>query len=95
MAVAIIMDFPGATLEQYDQVIERMGLSAGGETPPHAIAHWVAETDDGIRVVDLWENLEAFQQFAEEQIGPHTQAVGIPAAPTMTVHEVHNHLVSA
>jgi len=94
MPVAIIMDFPGATLEQYDQVMERMGLSAGGEMPPHAIAHWVAETDDGIRVVDLWENLEAFQQFAEEQIGPYSAEVGIANPPKMTFYDVHSFIRS-
>ena len=92
MAVAIMMDFPGATLEQYDQVIDRMGLTPGGETPPGALFHWVAATDQGIRVVDVWESQEQFDKFAEEQIGPHTSAVGI-AEPKRTVHEVHNHLI--
>lgn len=90
MPVAIIMDFPGATLDQYDQVIERMGLEPGGATPDGAMFHWAAATDEGIRVVDVWETQEAFDRFAAEQIGPHTQAVGI-SPPSQTVHEVHNH----
>jgi hypothetical protein len=92
MAVAIVMDFEGATLDQYDQIIERMGLEPGGETPPNAIFHWVTQTDTGIRVVDVWETREAFDRFAEEQIGPHSAAVGLTAPPAMTYHEVHNHL---
>jgi len=91
MPVAIEMDFPGATLAQYDEVIEKMGLTDGG-VPPGAIFHWVAETPDGLRVVDVWETREQFEQFAEEQIGPYTREVGIESEPTMKFHDVHNHL---
>jgi hypothetical protein len=36
--VAIEMNFRGATLEQYDKVIELMGLTSGN-IPPGAIFH--------------------------------------------------------
>lgn len=91
MPVAIVMDFKGATLAQYDQVIEKMGLEPGGAGSPGSYSHWVAETDDGIRVTDVWETREQFQSFAEEQIGPYTQEVGIPNPPELTFYEVHNH----
>jgi hypothetical protein len=91
MAVAVVLDFEGATLDQYDQVVEKMGLSPGGPSPPGALFHWVTATDDGIRVTDVWESRERFQRFADEEIGPTTQAVGIPAPPTVTFFEVHNH----
>jgi len=34
MAVAIEMNFKGATLDQYDKVIELMGLTPGNPPPP-------------------------------------------------------------
>ena len=34
MPVAIVMEFPGGTLEQYDQVIEKMGFEKGGPRRP-------------------------------------------------------------
>jgi hypothetical protein len=89
MAVAIEMDFKGATLEQYDQVIDLMGLQSG-QAPPNALFHWVAQTDDGVRVVDVWETKEAYEQFAQEQIGPYSQQVGIPGPPEITFYDVHN-----
>jgi hypothetical protein len=92
MAVAMVIDFPGATLDQYDQVISRMGLEPGGAGAPGSISHWVTATDDGIRVTDVWESREQFEQFAEDQIGPHTAAVGIEGPPQITYHEVHNTL---
>ena len=33
MAVAVEMNFKGATLDQYDQVLQKMGLTPGGATP--------------------------------------------------------------
>jgi hypothetical protein len=95
MAVAIEMNFKGATLDQYDKVIELMGLGGGAPSPPGAIFHWVAKTNDGIRVVDVWESREVFDKFAEEQIGPYTQQVGIPAPPETTYYDVHNTLEKA
>jgi hypothetical protein len=92
MPVAVILDFEGATLDQYDQVIERMGLEPGGDVPDGALFHWVTATDNGIRVVDVWESREVFDRFAEEQIGPHSEAVGLPNPPQTHYHEVHNHL---
>jgi len=89
MAVAIEMNFKGATLEQYDQVIELMGLTSG-QAPPNAIFHWVAKTDEGIRVVDVWETKEAYEQFAQEQIGPYSQQAGVPGPPEVTYYDVHN-----
>jgi hypothetical protein len=43
-----------------------MSLTPGGATPSGAISHWVAQTDDGMRVVDVWETREAYDQFAAE-----------------------------
>jgi len=92
MAVAFKMKFEGATLEQYDRVMELMGLEGADTKPEGAIFHWVAKTDDGIIVVDVWETDEQFDRFAKEQIGPYTQQVGITAPPKVTRFDVHNML---
>ena len=91
MAVGIVLEFKGGTLAQYDEVIKKMGLSPGGTTPPGAKFHWVAQTDDGLFIVDVWETKEVFDKFAEEKIGPITAEVGMPA-PAMTFYEIHNFL---
>ncbi len=94
MAVGVIMDFEGATLAQYDQIIEKMNFTPRGPGGPGGLFHWVTETDDGIRVVDVWESAETFQSFADAQIGPYSQEVGITSPPTTTIHEVHNYLTA-
>jgi hypothetical protein len=93
MAVAFKMKFEGATLEQYDQVMELMGLTANGPGPDGAIFHWVAPVDGGILVMDVWESDAQFNRFAEEQIGPYSAQVGIPSPPKVTRFEVHNFFV--
>lgn len=88
------MKFSGATLDQYDRILEKMGLTPGGSTPPGAISHWVAKTDEGIHVVDVWETKEQFERFAEEQIGPYAREVGIEGEPEMRFYDVHAYLTA-
>ncbi|MDQ6911200.1 MAG: hypothetical protein M3Z84_10550 [Actinomycetota bacterium] len=92
MAVAIVMEFDGATLEQYDRVVEKMGFVPGGAGAPGGLSHWVTKTDDGIRVTDVWKTREEFDEFANDSIGPITAEMGIPGPPRMTFYEVHNYL---
>jgi hypothetical protein len=94
MPVAAVMEFKNATLEQYDEVIERMGYEPGGAGAPGGLFHWVTATGDGLRVTDVWQSAEQFQEFAETKIGPITQEVGIDGPPEVTMYEVHNHLTA-
>ncbi len=94
MAIAVVMDFKGATLDQYDQVMEKMGLARDHSAmPEHGLSHFVCATDEGICVTDVWETRAAFDKFAEEQIGPYTQQVGIPEPPQIKFYEVHNYML--
>jgi hypothetical protein len=95
MAIAVEQNFTGATIDQYDQIVGKMGLTPGGATPPGAISHWVAKTDDGMRVVDVWESREAFERFAQEKIGPYSREVGLESEPEIRFYEVHNYLTRA
>ena len=92
MAVAVQLDFQGATLEQYDQVNERVGLLPGGPASPQELFHWVTKTDDGIRVVDVWESREAFETFGREKLTSIYSEVGIPHPPETQFFEIHNYL---
>jgi hypothetical protein len=72
MPVAIVMDLPGAALNQYDQVIAGMGLRSGRPAVPGGLFHRVTAADDGILVVEVWETKEQFETLAQQRIGPHT-----------------------
>ena len=92
MAIGVQQDFPGATLAQYDQVIQKMGFRPGGPGAPGGLFHWVTKTDTGLRVVDVWESREQFEKFGREKVGPITAQVGIPEQPKITFFEVLNYL---
>lgn len=91
MPIAVQLDFDGATLDQYDAVCSKMGLTPKGPGPAGAISHFATMTDSGLRVVDVWESKEQFEKFAQEQIGPYSQEVGIPSEPKMQFFDVHNY----
>ena len=92
MAIGVIQDFPGGSLAQYDEVIQKMGFRPGGPGAPGGLFHWVTKTNDGIRVVDVWESREQFEKFAAAKIGPITAQVGINTPPKVAFFEVHNYL---
>ena len=94
MAIGVQLDFNGATPDQYDQVIQKMGFTKGGMGAPGCIFHWVTKTSEGIRVTDVWSDQETFEKFGQEKIGPITQEVGVPSPPETTFFEVHNYLTA-
>jgi hypothetical protein len=91
MAIAVQLDFAGATLDQYDAVCKLMGLSPGGPGPAGSISHFSTMTDTGLRVVDVWESRELFDRFAQEQIGPFSAQAGLAGPPAIQFFEVHSY----
>ena len=91
MAIAVQLDFAGATLDQYDEICKMMGLTPKGPGPTGAISHFATATDGGIRVVDVWQTREQFDSFAQEQIGPLSAKAGITNPPEIQFFDVHNY----
>jgi hypothetical protein len=91
VAVAVQLDFAGATLEQYDQINERIGALPGGPAPPQELFHWVTKTETGFRVLDVWESRQAFERFTQK-LFPIFDEVGLPHPPEIQFFAVHNYL---
>jgi hypothetical protein len=85
MARAYVMDFAGGTSQQYDQVMEEMAL--GGVPPAGATWHYAGDGPTGWRVTDCWEDPDAFERFAAEQIMPLAAKAGLDR-PEMLSFEV-------
>jgi len=83
MTAALVLDFAGATREQYDEIVERMQL--GGHMAPGGQVHVAGSHAGGWRVIDVWDSLEAFERFRDDQIVPHVQAVGLAPPRVQTV----------
>jgi heme-degrading monooxygenase HmoA len=85
----VLIDADGLTSDQYDQMAARMPAHANGGSDGPWFAHTAAKKDGGIVVVDVWDSPESFGQFAEAQIGPAAQEVGMgPIEPRML--PIHN-----
>jgi len=69
-------------------------MAVAGAGAKGGMFHWVTKTDDGLRVVDVWESREQFEKFAQDEIGPISQAVGVPSPPELQFFDLHNHLTA-
>jgi hypothetical protein len=96
MAVLIENVFPvGVTNEILDAATDEMGVDA--EIPPGAILHVHFEKDGRAHGVDVWDSVEAYQQFVQSTLMPAmgkvTAARGLDPSkmgePEVTITQVH------
>lgn len=87
MAIVIIMRWEGVTLDQYEDV--RKLVDWEGDPPPGGLLHVSAHDGGALRVVDIWESAEQFQQFVDQRLTPGTKQLGIESAPEAEVFPVH------
>jgi hypothetical protein len=79
MAHCYVMDFDGGTTAQYDAVDQALEPGGHRALPPGALYHGAGLTADGLRVVDVWDDEEAFDTFIRTQVGPQGGAQGLSA----------------
>ena len=87
MATIMQMHWPEASEEQYEQV--RRTANWEGNRPDGAKLHVVGFSDDGMRILDIWESSEAFQTWFEQRIGPAVQEAGIEGQPEVLMFPLH------
>jgi hypothetical protein len=87
MTVLIVMDWE-ETEADYFGIVSRMGVRG---TPAAGIhLHIAGPTTDGMRVVELWDVLEAFEAFVRDVLLPTAVAAGITTKPVYTSFPVAN-----
>lgn len=91
--IAVVMDYSGS-LEQYDEIVQLLGFQHGGLGPEGALFHWAAATDSGVRITDVWQDREAFEDFTEHQITPYRTKVGVEAPKSVTFYDLQNYLTA-
>ncbi len=75
MAWGFISELP-ISLEQYDQVDKEIG-----EDPTGLILHTASKSDNGVRIVDVWESEDAYRRFESETLMPAVGRAGVPPPP--------------
>jgi hypothetical protein len=89
--VAVVMDFVGATLPQFDQLLESMRLKPCGPGRTGSLFQWSRATPDGVRVTEVWQSQHHFEVFLREEIEPRLSEAGL-REPDTTTYEVHSYL---
>ncbi len=91
MAVLMMLEVPGGTLEQYERANELMGITGDDDAPKGLVSHVAAVTEDGIVIADVWESEAALETFFEDRAGAALAEAGMPEAKPR-IAQVHNHI---
>ena len=88
MATGFIFNNPGQTQEQYDAAVEQLNLAQS--LPEGWIFHAAGPTEDGWRVVEVWESQEAADAYFQGSLGQVLQNLGVSLGKpdTFPVHNV-------
>jgi quinol monooxygenase YgiN len=73
MAFVLITTAPSRDV--YEQVVAEVGTGA----PPGCIVHTASVVDGGVRVVDVWESLQAIDDYFQSTLGPAFAKLGVDA----------------
>ena len=84
MAYAYVQDV-ASSWEQYQGV----AAALVDPLPDGLILHVAGPTDEGVRVIDVWESEEAWERFRSERLDPAIAALGGPARPEPTFRDLH------
>lgn len=88
MAIVLVHQGPSLTQERYEEAVKRV---SGGKSRLESPADWPVEgllvhvagqSEDGFRVVDVWESEEAAARFGEVLM-PILQDLGVTDPPQL------------
>jgi hypothetical protein len=85
MSEVLVLEFAGATAEQYLAVNKILGIDAAtgaGDWPPPLLSHVGAFGDGGLVVVEVWESRDAQAEFMG-RLGPALGEAGVPEPTRM------------
>ncbi len=89
MSYAFVQDV-AATWEQY----ERVARAVHGPVPDGLIIHVAGRTDEGYRVMEVWEDEAAWERFQAERLTPAAVTGDGPASPQPTFRDLRpEHIV--
>jgi hypothetical protein len=86
MAVGVLIEVPGGTKEQYEQLSAR--AFPGGQLPAGWQQHLAGPFDGGWRVVNICDSEADFQQFAQNTLIPAAIEAG-EAPPNISMFPIY------
>jgi hypothetical protein len=85
MAVALLLEFEGVGVEQYNAVNERLQIDMAtgqGDWPAGLLFHAGGAKPGGWVVMEVWTSQEDYQRFMEGRLGRALREGGITEPPT-------------
>lgn len=83
-----VLEIQGLVAEEYNSIVARMDVE---RNPAAGIyLHIAAPMENGIRVVELWDTKEGFEQYIQEQLIPACTALGIQKETTVSITPLYN-----
>ena len=86
MAVVVRFVPTGLTEASYAECLKKLD-AAGAGSPAGRLYHVCFGDKDNLRVSDIWDSRESFEQFSQK-LGPILEELGVKGAPEFI--EVHN-----
>ncbi len=83
MAYAFVQDV-ASSWQQY----ERVTAALLDPSPAGLILHVAGPTDEGFRIIDVWESEQAWERFRRERLAPAIAALGGPSRPEPTFRDL-------
>lgn len=72
MPFGVLQEMPGVSEQEYRQVERHLGP----DRPPGLLAHVAGPTENGWRIINVWESEKAFRRFQTERL---IRAAGLAA----------------
>ena len=89
--VAVVMDFVGAALPQFDDLLELQRSGPHRSRRVGSLFQWSRATPDGVRVTEVWQSADHFEVFLHQEIRSRLDQAGLPE-PEITTYDVHSYL---
>ena len=87
MRSMMIMKWEGVTSDQYDTMRKLVKWDAN--PAKGAVLHVAGFTKSGMRVTDIWESPEDFNNFVQDRLMPVVKQLGIAGEPKVKLLPVH------
>jgi heme-degrading monooxygenase HmoA len=95
MAVLMVMEVPGGTIEQYEKVNDMMGIGGDADAPDGLIQHVAGTDGDNLLVIDVWESQQALDRFVTDRLRAALAANDLLSDEQPQILPVHNSFVGA
>ena len=88
MTVVTTIDVYDMPNSEYRAVLDRMGVELRPE--PGIYLHITAQTDFGLRVIEIWDSQAGFEEFVQRRMLPALEGLGIDRKTEITIRPLHN-----